>query len=262
LVPGLPVLAPVRRSAGARALVAFAATATLLFLLTGVLVVVATRGTPRHAAASTLAAAIPARAEAPASSSTPRTSTPLVAPATRTVAAAPRVTQPRAAGSSPRAPVHPRLAPRTIPSAGAPASPAAVPRPAPPPQTVRSGLDDLIARAAARAPAHRTAAPPPPPAPQGAAATGLPSRPSRNDVTAAMAAVAPAVRACAGAESGIAQVRIVFAATGRVTTAAVTLRPFAGTSAGSCIARAARQARVPPFASASPFSVAYPFAVR
>lgn len=104
---------------------------------------------------------------------------------------------------------------------------------------------------------------PPEPAPVAAAPEPpRPTGPSREDVAAAMSAVAPAVSACGQGTAGTAQVRVVFVPNGRATTATVMSQPFVGTVTGSCIALAARQARVPAFTSASAFSVVYPFAVR
>ncbi len=48
--------------------------------------------------------------------------------------------------------------------------------------------------------------------------------------------------------SGVAQITITFAPSGRVTTALVSGPPFAGTPTGGCIASTLRSARVPPFA--------------
>lgn len=74
-----------------------------------------------------------------------------------------------------------------------------------------------------------------------------------------MRGVQPAVRACANGQTGLANVQIIFASSGRVTTANVA-PPFAGTPAGSCIARAVRAATVPAFTRAT-FQVNYPFAL-
>jgi predicted Zn finger-like uncharacterized protein len=97
-----------------------------------------------------------------------------------------------------------------------------------------------------------------PAAPAASAGAG-PEAPSRNDVMTAMRGVQPAVRACAEGQTGLATVTITFASTGRVTTANVA-PPFAGTPAGSCIARAVRAATVPPFTRPT-FQVNYPFAL-
>ncbi len=75
---------------------------------------------------------------------------------------------------------------------------------------------------------------------------------------AALGSVRPAVAACAGGRGGVATVRVTFAgASGRVTTAVVE-GAFAGSSEGSCIARAVRAASVPPFEQPTA-SVSFPF---
>ncbi len=126
------------------------------------------------------------------------------------------------------------------------------------PDSRTADLDSLIGSAlggATKAPAQNQAVAP-------AAARGnLPSQPARGDVSSAMGAVTPAVRACAGGQTGTAAIRIVFAGSGRVTTATVTSPPFAGTPAGSCMARAVRGARVPPFSNSN-LTVTFPFVVR
>jgi predicted Zn finger-like uncharacterized protein len=87
----------------------------------------------------------------------------------------------------------------------------------------------------------------------------VPEAPQRSDVGSAMRGVQPAVRACASGQPGPAMITVVFASSGRVTTATVAA-PFAGTPAGSCMARAVRAASVPPF-SRPTFQVQYPFAL-
>ncbi|MBL8679242.1 MAG: hypothetical protein JNK05_08760, partial [Myxococcales bacterium] len=88
---------------------------------------------------------------------------------------------------------------------------------------------------------------------------GGPETPARSDVGSAMRGVQPAVRACASGQPGPAMITVVFASSGRVTTATVAA-PFAGTPAGSCMARAVRAATVPPFTRPT-FQVQYPFAL-
>ncbi|HKP62765.1 MAG TPA: zinc-ribbon domain-containing protein [Polyangiales bacterium] len=101
----------------------------------------------------------------------------------------------------------------------------------------------------------------PAPAPAAAAASkdsdDLPESPSRDEVLAAMRGVESAVRACASPETkGTAIVEIsVSGSSGRVTNATVT--GITG-EPGSCIARAARNAKFPHFAK-SPFQVKYPY---
>ena len=103
------------------------------------------------------------------------------------------------------------------------------------------------------APAAQPVTPTPaPPAP------GLPERPSRADVAVAMDRVAPGIRAC-GEGLGGERVHLFFQfrSNGTVRSALVE-----GTRAApdqrSCMARAAREASVPPFAQES-LSVGYPF---
>ena len=120
------------------------------------------------------------------------------------------------------------------------------------------GVDSLIDRAVTQmqsaAPSER------PPAVASTGSGSLPETPSRDAVIAAMRAVQPAVRACAqGDRHGVATVRIVIGSSGRVRNAEV-VGDFAGTSEGSCVARAVRGASVPPFSSAS-FAVTYPFPI-
>jgi hypothetical protein len=87
----------------------------------------------------------------------------------------------------------------------------------------------------------------------------LPATPSRDDVRSALAAVRPAVLACANGRGGVASVRINIGASGRVRGTEVG-GDFAGTPEGSCIARAVRGARFPAFSQPS-FSVSYPFSL-
>jgi len=121
-------------------------------------------------------------------------------------------------------------------------------------------LDDLLSGATDKsAPAPGAAKPP---APEAAVsddgASDLPEAPSRDETLAAMRGVESAVRACAAAEqiTGTAEVAITVAGgTGRVTSANVT--GITGT-AGSCIARAVRNARFPHFTKPA-FSIKYPY---
>jgi hypothetical protein len=86
---------------------------------------------------------------------------------------------------------------------------------------------------------------------------GLPPSPSRADITAAMRAIGPSIAACANGRSGTVSMRIVFESSGHVTSAEV----LGGSSppvAVSCMTRAAREARVPPFSQPSA-AVVYPF---
>jgi hypothetical protein len=91
---------------------------------------------------------------------------------------------------------------------------------------------------------------------QGQAAQTPPSNTGREfDRGAAattLAAASNAARSCTG-NSGSTRVRVVFAPTGKVTSASVD-GPFAGTPQGGCIAAAFRNAQIPPF-DGSPVAV-------
>lgn len=85
----------------------------------------------------------------------------------------------------------------------------------------------------------------------------LPETPDRSTIQAVLAARTDAVTACAAGAHGLADVDIVIASSGRITTATVN-GSFAGTPVGSCIARAVRAATFPPF-SQPRFEVTYPY---
>ncbi len=85
----------------------------------------------------------------------------------------------------------------------------------------------------------------------------LPETPDRGAVRDALEGVAPQVQACFGDEHGVVDVVVMVASSGRVTTCTVSGR-FAGTPVGSCIARAVRAARLPPFTQAR-FEVHYQY---
>ncbi len=83
--------------------------------------------------------------------------------------------------------------------------------------------------------------------------------PDRESVRQAMEKVLPEVRQCAAGKRGVAEVTMTVKNTGRVTHAVVG-GDFAGTAEGSCIARAVRKTRLPPFLRPS-FTLVYPFAL-
>ncbi len=122
-------------------------------------------------------------------------------------------------------------------------------------------IDDLLEGAGTdtkKAPKETT--PTPTPAASTAAAdeaSDLPASPSRDEVLAAMRGVEGPVRACVtGGEKGVAEVQITVAGTtGRVTNATVT--GITG-EVGSCIARAARNAKFPRFSKPT-FQLKYPY---
>jgi len=91
-------------------------------------------------------------------------------------------------------------------------------------------------------------------------ATGpRPEQPPRSEVVAALKGLEDAVRACAGGRHGRAEVELTFRSEGRVSHANIG-GDFAGSVEGSCIARAVRKARVPPFTKAS-VKVFYPYSL-
>ena len=86
----------------------------------------------------------------------------------------------------------------------------------------------------------------------------LPETPDRGTVRTALQSVSSAVRACGTGSGGTAMVTIVFANSGRVTTANVGGIP-PGPAVG-CIVSAVRRASLPPF-SRPTFSVTYPYPI-
>jgi hypothetical protein len=144
------------------------------------------------------------------------------------------------------------------------------PRRAAPPSTTTSSTAPAPAPTHHSAARPETVAPPPvttttpvaPPAPttptpEATPPADLPDAPDRATIQAVLQGVEPAVQACGGEEHGTADVDVVIAGSGRVTTATVH-GPFSGTPVGSCIARAVRGARFPAFAQPR-FQVTYPF---
>lgn len=93
------------------------------------------------------------------------------------------------------------------------------------------------------------------PAPTG----DLPEGPARGEVVTRLESVRPAVHACAAGRSGVADLDITIAHTGTVMHVLVG-GDFAGTTEGSCIARAVRQARFPAFKQER-FRLLYPYAI-
>ena len=71
----------------------------------------------------------------------------------------------------------------------------------------------------------------------------------RGAASAALGTATSAASACRGADgpTGVAQVTVTFAPSGRVTQATVNGAPYAGTATGSCIAQAFRGTSVPAF---------------
>jgi hypothetical protein len=91
-----------------------------------------------------------------------------------------------------------------------------------------------------------------------AASSDLADTPSRSEVASGLGGVQAAVRNCKQGRSGTARARVTFAGdTGRVTSVQVD-GDFAGGPENSCIERAVRAARVPPFRRPT-FQVTYPY---
>ncbi len=102
---------------------------------------------------------------------------------------------------------------------------------------------------------------PPPPSPPPADPHSRP-QPTRTEVAAAFAEARDDVLRCASGQQGTVAARVTFAgATGRVSAATVVSPPFAGTPAGSCMARVLRQMRLEPFENPS-LTVTFPYVVR
>ena len=89
-----------------------------------------------------------------------------------------------------------------------------------------------------------------------AGAPAMAELPSRRDVVAAIEALRDDLIGCAGSRHGPVDLRLSIAGSGRTTSARVT-GSFAGTAAGSCMARVARGLTVPTFA-AQRLEVSYP----
>jgi hypothetical protein len=92
-----------------------------------------------------------------------------------------------------------------------------------------------------------------------AAVGQLPDQPSRSDVLNRLESVRSTVRACAAGRSGVADLDITIANTGLVMHVLVG-GDFAGTTEGSCIARAVRGARFPTFKQ-DRFRLLFPYAI-
>jgi len=98
------------------------------------------------------------------------------------------------------------------------------------------------------------------PTPEPAAPTGtLPETPTRENVQSALDEKRSEVLVCANGQRGVAEVDLTVASSGAVTHAVVA-GDFAGSPAGSCIARVVRTARFAPF-SKPRFRVIYPFSL-
>lgn len=151
------------------------------------------------------------------------------------------------------------VAPAPAESREAPTEEIAVAEPAlaePAPATPRVQQAGSPRPIAARAPATATPKPGVKPAAQPAPKTAPTSAPvavdaefNRSAAQSALAAAAAQAMECRkpGDPAGSAVVVVTFAPSGRVTSALVNGKPFAGTATGGCIAAAMRRAQVPPF---------------
>jgi hypothetical protein len=164
-----------------------------------------------------------------------------------------RAPQPQAAVTQPpAAPVN--EAPMAAPAPAVVQAPATAAPEAPPPTAAKPSPTSKRAFAAnSRTP--RTKAPPAPKL----VPANLAETPSRGEVVQRLEAVRPSVRACAAGLSGVADLDITIAHSGVVTHVLVG-GDFAGTTQGSCIARAVREARFPSFKQER-FRLLYPYAI-
>jgi hypothetical protein len=92
-------------------------------------------------------------------------------------------------------------------------------------------------------------------------AAEIPFTPSRDEVSAAMAVLLPAIRGCAMGQAGLATAGIVVQNDGRVASVSVTGAPFEGSASGRCMEGVVRRAHFPRFKQPS-FRVQFPFAIQ
>ncbi|HKP55085.1 MAG TPA: hypothetical protein VJV78_00110, partial [Polyangiales bacterium] len=97
--------------------------------------------------------------------------------------------------------------------------------------------------------------------PSAAAPAGVPLAPSREDVTRTMTVLLPAIRGCAGGESGLATLGIVVRNDGHVENVTVSGAPFEGARSGRCMEGVVRKAKFPRFQQSS-FRVQFPFQIQ
>jgi hypothetical protein len=190
----------------------------------------------------------------------------LTRPAESTTAAATQPTSTKAADNKVELPAPPAQTPAPTSAETVSAAPATAPAPtssAPAPAT-----DDSLAPALKQKPAltasargervrrtGRASKASATPAPTG----DLPAGPTRTEVVARLESVRSSVQACAAGRTGVADLDVTIAHTGVVTHVLVG-GDFAGTTQGSCIARAVRQARFPQFKQER-FRLLYPYAI-
>jgi hypothetical protein len=168
------------------------------------------------------------------------------------------VTEERSTTSEPPAPAAPSP---PAPTAHTPEAPSTVARP----EADEAPTERAEARVQARRAIETRAQPREEPSREPAAATPEPlapppargEPPNRAEVRSALERVRAGVAACGAGRHGRADVRLTVHPSGRVQAARVE-GTFAGTTQGSCIARAVRDARFPAFAGEA-FDVAYPY---
>jgi outer membrane biosynthesis protein TonB len=170
----------------------------------------------------------------------------------------------RAPRPAPAASVTPQPAAPAADGDTTPAPPAETAAPAPPKPAVPAGpdnrsVDALLDQALAQTGGPRVLPDRSPRAP--APEPSTPLTPSRDDVTRAMTVLLPAIRGCAGGESGLATLGIVVRNDGHVENVAVTGAPFEGARSGRCMEGVVRKAKFPRFQQSS-FRVQFPFAIQ
>jgi type IV secretory pathway VirB10-like protein len=156
---------------------------------------------------------------------------------------------PQAAAAQPPAPAH-----NDSPMAPPPAAPAVVAQaPTPPPTAAAKPSGKRMLTASSHSLRTKT-----PPAPK-LVPDAISETPTRGEVVQRLESVRSSVRACAAGLSGVADLDITIAHSGVVTHVLVG-GDFAGTTQGSCIARAVREARFPSFKQER-FRLLYPYAI-
>jgi hypothetical protein len=225
---------------------------------------VATRGgfdiPPRTPVATPVIAAAPPAEQPVVQATAPTTSPELgdVAPAPAAPAATTAPAAPAAPAATPPAPMLAAEALKAQPRNPIAARPARPPllKPLAEATAVQPAEDSVIKVTPAEPAAPEPAAAPTEPAePTGP----LPETPTRENVQSALDAKRSEVLVCANGQRGVAEVDLTVQSTGAVTHAVVA-GDFAGSPAGSCIARVVRTARFAPF-SKPRFRVIYPFSL-
>jgi hypothetical protein len=123
------------------------------------------------------------------------------------------------------------------------------------PRTMDTLLDDAL-EATGQKPLQLVASAPAAPA----QSEVVPLAPSREDVSAAMTVLVPAIRGCAMGGAGMATAAIVVQGDGKVASVKVTGAPFEGASSGRCMEGVVRRAKFPRFRQPL-FRVQFPFVI-